>query len=118
MKCCKTDLNLTLRFKYSTHICYRVGDISSIYRPVRARSVHENHQHNQGWNPTTRKKRRKQYLIVFNNNTDFDKDHLLCSIVMTSTHRLPHTLSEKLDRDNEKQALFDEISKIGFLSMP
>ena len=51
-------------------------------------------------------------------NTNCDKEHLICMIVMTSTQRLPRTVSNQLNRDNEKQALFDERSMLGFLLTP
>ena len=47
-----TDLNLTTKFKYRTIICCQIRDIFSIYIPTRARSIYENQQHVQGWNPT------------------------------------------------------------------
>ena len=50
------DLNLTPKFKYRTLICCQVRNIFSLYGPTGAISVHGNHQHSQGWNPTTRKK--------------------------------------------------------------
>ena len=37
---------------------------------------------------------------------------------MTSTQRLPRTISEKINKDNKKQALFDVRKKISFLSTP
>ena len=45
-------------------------------------------------------------------------DHSLCCIVMSSIQRLPHTVSEQLNQDNKKQALFKERSSIGFMSTP
>ena len=51
-----TYLNLTPNFKYFTYLCCQVRYIFSIYTPTRARSVHENHQHDQYWNPNTQKK--------------------------------------------------------------
>ena len=35
---------------------------------------------------------------------------------MTSTQRLPRTVSEKLNEDNEKHTFFEERPSIGFLS--
>ena len=55
------------------------------------------------------------------NSRNIDKcenEHLICSIVMTSTQRLPRTISEKINKDNKKQALFDVRKKISFLSTP
>ena len=46
--------------------------------------VNENHQHFQGWNPTTREKKMR-FNIFSKNNTNCNKEHLLCSIVITST---------------------------------
>ena len=37
---------------------------------------------------------------------------------MTSTQRSPRDISKQLNRDNEKQALFDEKPTIGFMSTP
>ena len=62
------DLNLSPKFKYSTLLCCKVRDIFSIYIPNRARSVHENHQRLQGWNPTNKRiKSKKRYLIIRKN---------------------------------------------------
>ena len=51
------------------------------------------------------------------NRNKFNNEHLLFCIVMTSTKLLICTVSKKLNEDNEKQALFEERSLIGFLSM-
>ena len=37
---------------------------------------------------------------------------------MTPTQLLPRTVSEKLNEDNRKQAIFEEISLVGFLPTP
>ena len=37
---------------------------------------------------------------------------------MTSNQRLSYNVREQLNSDNEKQALFKEISSIGFLLTP
>ena len=37
---------------------------------------------------------------------------------MTSIQRLPHTVSERINRDNKKLALLDERSTIGILLTP
>ena len=34
-------------------------------------------------------------------NTNYNKENLLCSIVMTSTQRLPHDVNDQLNRDNK-----------------
>ena len=36
---------------------------------------------------------------------------------MSSTQRYPHTVNNQLNRDNEKEVIFDERSTIYFLSM-
>ena len=36
---------------------------------------------------------------------------------MTSTQHFPHSVSEQLNRNNKKQAIFGERSTISFLSM-
>ena len=38
-------------------------------------------------------------------NTNYNKYHLLCYIVMTSTQNLAHTLHKLHNRNNENQAL-------------
>ena len=45
-------------------------------------------------------------------------DYLLYCIVFTSSERFPHIVSKKLKEDNEKLAFFEEMSLIGFMSMP
>ena len=42
------------KVKYSKILFCQVKEAFSIYKPTRARSVHENNQHVQGWNPNTR----------------------------------------------------------------
>ena len=51
-------------------------------------------------------------------NTNCDKYHLLCYIVMTSTQHIPRSVSEQLNSDNKKHELFKERVSIGFLSTP
>ena len=57
----------------------------------------------QGWNPTTRKI--KIIKMIFSN----------FSIIKNNS---PRTVSEQLNKNNNKQTLFKERSSIGFLSMP
>ena len=52
------------------------------------------------------------------NNTNYNKEHLLCFIVMTSTQHSPRTISKQLDEDKKKEALFEERYLIDFLSTP
>ena len=37
---------------------------------------------------------------------NYENQHLICCIGMSSTQSLSHNISEKLNKDNEKQALF------------
>ena len=53
IQCHMTDLNFSPKLKYSTIFCCEIRNIFGIYKSTRSRSVHENHQHVQGWNPTT-----------------------------------------------------------------
>ena len=59
-----------------------------------------------------------RFNIFFDNNNNFDKEHLLCYIVITSTQSSPRTINKQINEDNKKQALFEERSLIGFLSKP
>ena len=45
-------------------------------------------------------------------------EQLLCCILITSTQFSPRTVSEQLNEDNRKQALFENSPSIGFMLMP
>ena len=42
------------------------------------------------------------------NNTNYDIDHSLYFVVMTSAQMFPCMVSEQLNNDNKKQALFEK----------
>ena len=109
-----TYMNLTPKFKYSTLLCCQFEDIFIIYRPTRDISVNENHQHVQGWNPTTRRIKTKikiwDLIVLFKNkkeqlNKDNDKHALLKrgTWLVCCQHHSPrtsyHATSDWLVRD-------------------
>ena len=96
-----TDLNLTPYFKNSTLIFCQVRYIFSIYIPNMDRSGNENHQRVQGWNPTTR---------------NIKSNHKWDLIFLIIEKRSPCMVSEQLNEDNNKNAIFEGMPSIGFLS--
>ena len=56
--------------------------------------------------------RKNGHLVL--GKVNFNIQHFICCLVITSTQHSPHIVSEQLNEYIEEQALFEERSSIGF----
>ena len=100
------ELQLTPHFKYSMIICCQIRKVFSIYIPTRARLVHKNDQHVQGWDPTTNFSVIAKIQKQENGNQKIDK--LILMYVDNNflwdhySHKDIHLFSPKIESSKDK----------------